>query len=145
MLEIWWVILIGLLGGVAVGLQSPIAGRMGEKIGGTASSVIVHLSGLIVSLVMLVLRGGEKIKEWPTLPWYMLVSGAFGLVLIQTITVTLPRLGGAAMIALIIVGQLVTGLAIDTFGWFGVAARPLEFTRLAGAALLLIGGYLVVK
>ena len=141
----WLVILIGLLGGVAVGLQSPIAGRMGDKIGGTASSVVVHLSGLIVSVALLVLRGGEKIKDWHSLPWYMLGAGVFGLILYQTISVTLPRLGGTAMIALIIIGQLVTGLAIDTFGWFGVAARPLEFTRLAGAALLLIGGYLVVK
>jgi bacterial/archaeal transporter family-2 protein len=40
MLEFGLVILIGLIGGIAVGIQSPIAGAMGQKIGGTASSVI---------------------------------------------------------------------------------------------------------
>ena len=34
----WLVILIGVVGGVAVGLQGPIAGAMGQRIGGTASS-----------------------------------------------------------------------------------------------------------
>jgi len=60
MLEFGLVILIGLIGGIAVGIQSPIAGAMGQKIGGTASSVIVHLSGLIASVIMLLFRGGEK-------------------------------------------------------------------------------------
>jgi len=41
------VYLVGLLGGVAVGVQSPIAGKMGQSIGGTAGSFIVHLGGLI--------------------------------------------------------------------------------------------------
>ena len=31
-----WVILIGLLGGVMVGVQSPIAGAMSQKVGGMA-------------------------------------------------------------------------------------------------------------
>ncbi len=39
----WWVILIGLLGGVAVGLQAPLAGAMGQRVGGTASSFIIHI------------------------------------------------------------------------------------------------------
>jgi len=58
MAELGLVILAGLIGGIAVGIQSPIAGAMGQKIGGTASSVIVHLSGFIFSLILLVFRGG---------------------------------------------------------------------------------------
>jgi len=139
------VILIGLIGGVAVGLQSPIAGAMGQRIGGTASSVIVHLSGLILSLILLFFRGGEKIQNWASLPWYMLGAGFFGLVLYQTINVTLPRLGATTMLVLIIIGQLLTGLLLDSFGWLGVTPRPMELTRVLGIILLLIGGYLVLK
>ena len=71
------IILIGLIGGVAVGIQSPIAGAMGVRIGATASSFIVHLSGMLLSAVLLFLRGGEKIRDWRTLPWYMLGAGIF--------------------------------------------------------------------
>jgi bacterial/archaeal transporter family-2 protein len=145
MLKFVLVIIVGLIGGIAVGIQSPIAGTMGQKIGGTASSVIVHLSGLIFSLVLLVLRGGEKIRDWHTLPWYMLCAGIFGLILYQSINVTLPRLGATTMLALIIIGQLLTGIVLDSFGWLGVTARPIEATRLIGIVILLVGGYLIVK
>jgi transporter family-2 protein len=59
----WLVILFGLIGGAAVGIQSPIAGAMGQRIGGTASSFIIHLSGMILSGVFLFVRGGEKIRD----------------------------------------------------------------------------------
>lgn len=145
MLEYVLTILAGLVGGVAVGVQSPIAGAMGQRIGGAAGSVVVHLSGLIFSVALLALRGGERIREWASLPWYMLASGIFGLILYQTITLTLPRLGSTMMLALIIVGQLGVGVLIDHFGWFGVPVRPLGLTRVVGVAVLLLGGYLIAR
>jgi len=141
----WLVILVGMIGGVAVGVQSPIAGAMGQRVGGTASSFIIHLSGMIFSGVFLFARGGEKIREWYTLPWYMLCAGIFGLVLYQTINITLPRLGSTMMIALIISGQLLTGVVIDHFGLLGVAARHFDTPRAIGVAALLVGSYLIAK
>jgi len=145
MLEYILVVAVGLLGGVAVGVQSPIAGAMGQKVGGTASSFIVHLSGLIFSAILLILQGGERIREWRSLTWYMFGAGIFGLILYQTINITLPRLGSTTMIALIIIGQLLTGIVIDHFGWFGVTPRPVDLTRMIGLGVLLFGGYLITK
>lgn len=145
MLEIILTLLIGLLGGAAVGIQSPIAGAMGQRVGGAASSFIVHLSGALLSGLLLFARGGEMIREWRTLPWYMLGSGLFGLVLYLTLNHTLPRLGGGTAIMLIIVGQLLTGLLIDHFGAFGVPVRSIDPTRLVAVLLLLAGGYLMVR
>jgi transporter family-2 protein len=139
------IIIIGLIGGIAVGVQTPIAGAMGQRIGGTASSVVVHLSGFILSAVLLLLRGGEKIRDWNTLPWYMLIAGFFGVLLFQTITIVLPRLGATPMIVLIIIGQLLTGVVLDSFGWLGVTARSMDITRSAGIALLVLGGYFIIK
>jgi transporter family-2 protein len=75
----------------------------------------------------------------------MLGAGIFGLIIYQTIHVTLPRLGATKMLALIIIGQLLTGVLFDTFGWLGVTARPIELTRIIGDVVLLIDGYLVIK
>ncbi len=145
MFEIILTILIGLLGGIAVGVQGPIAGAMSQRVGGTGSSFIVHVSGAILSGLLLVARGGEAIQNWRTLPWYMLGSGLFGLILYLTLTHTLPRLGATTAVALIIVGQLVMGMLIDQFGWFGVTVRTIDGWRIAAAALLLAGGYLMVR
>lgn len=141
----WLVILIGLIGGVAVGLQSPISGAMGQRVGPAASSFIIHLGGLIATTVLLLARGGEKIRAWPTVPWYMLIAGVFGLVLFLTINVTLPRLGGAMMVTLVIIGQLTMGIIIDHFGLLGVTPRPVELVRVAGMLVLVAGAYLISR
>lgn len=138
-------IIVGILGGIAVGLQSPIAGAMGQRIGGVAGSLIVHVSGSILSGLLLLARGGENIREWRSLPWYMLASGVFGLVILLAINHTLPRLGAAFSIALIIVGQLAVGMVIDHFGWLGVTARPIDANRVLAVGLLLAGGYLMSR
>jgi len=144
-MQIWLVILIGLIGGIAVGVQSPIAGAMGQRVGGVASSFIIHVSGAIFSGLFLFLRGGEKIKDWHTLPWYMLIAGIFGLILYLTINVTLPRLGSTMMVALIIVGQLVAGVVIDHFGLLGVVTRHIDLPRALGVVVLVFGAYLIAR
>ena len=144
-MEYGLIVLVGLLGGIAVGIQSPLSGVMGSRLGGVASSFIVHLGGMILSGIILFMRGGEKIRDWHTLPWYMLGAGVFGLILIQTMSITLPRLGSTMMITLIITGQLITGVVIDHYGLFGIAARHVDLPRGLGVAALLIGGYLISR
>ena len=144
-MNIFVVILIGLIGGVAVGLQSPMAGSMGQRVGGTASSFIVHLGGLIASGVLLLARGGEKIRDWRMIPPYIFIAGVFGLILYQCINVTLPRLGSTMTVVLIIVGQLLMGVLVDHFGWFGVAPRPVDLPRVLGVLILMGGAYLIAR
>lgn len=145
MFEYALIIIIGLIGGMAVGFQSPISGAMGQRVGGLAGSFIVHMSGMLISGILLFLRGGEKIRDWYTLPWYMLGAGMFGVILYLCMAVTFPRLGGTMMITLIIIGQLGIGLLVDHFGWFGATVHSLTPARLLGVVVLLAGGYLISR
>ena len=145
MIEMIMTIVIGLIGGIAVGTQAPIAGAMGQRVGGAASSLIVHLGGTVASLLLLSARGGEQISQWRNLPWYMLCCGGFGLVLFLAISHTVPKLGAGSAITLIIVGQLVSGIVIDHFDAFGVASRDFDFNRLLAITFLLAGAYLMVR
>ena len=145
MLSILLTVLIGTLGGVAVGLQGPIAAQMSRRVGSAASSFVVHVSGAVLSGALLLMRGGETIRNWRSLSWYMLGSGFFGVVLYLTINHTMPRLGATTALALIIIGQLAMGILIDHFGLFGTAIRQLDARRVAGLLLLMIGGYFVIR
>lgn len=138
-------IIIGLIGGISVGIQSPLSGAISKRVGGTASSFIVHVSGAILSGLLLLARGGEGIREWRTLPWWMFGAGVFGVILYLTLNHTLPRLGAGGAVALLICGQLIISLIIDNFGLLEVAVRPIEPTRILAVLLLLAGGYLMVK
>jgi transporter family-2 protein len=138
-------LLIGLLGGIAVGIQGPIVTAMGQRVGGASGSLIVHISGALFSALLLASRGGENITAIRSLPWYMLAAGGFGLLLYLTLNHTIPRLGAAPALVLIIVGQLTLGMIIDHFGWLGVPQRPIDLTRLLAAGLLFLGGWLMVR
>jgi len=138
-------VLIGIVGGLAVGMQGPIVSQMSQRIGTMAGTFIVHVSGAILSGAILLALGGEKIGNWRNLSWYMFLSGSFGVVLYLTLNQTMPRLGATTALALIIIGQLVMGIIIDHFGLFGVSVRPVDLMRLAGAGLLIAGGYLIIR
>jgi transporter family-2 protein len=69
----------------------------------------------------------------------MLGCGAFGLVLYLSLSHTVPRLGAATAITLVIVGQLTAGLVIYYFGAFDLPVGSLDSNRILAVALLVTG------
>ena len=139
------IILIGLAGGVAVGLQGPMASMIAQQLGIFESVFIVHLGGALIALLPLVFYGGGKLTQWRSIPWYVLGAGIFGLVVIGAISYMIPRVGVAASITSIVAGQLLVSMILDHFGLLGAAERPLDLTRVLGMAIVLVGVWLTVK
>lgn len=139
------IILIGLAGGVAVGLQSPMASMITQRLGIFESVFIVHVGGALIALVPLVLYGGGKLAQWRSVPWYVLGAGVFGLIVIGAISYMIPRVGVAASITTIIAGQLLVGTILDHFGLLGAMGRSLDPTRALGLMVVLVGVWLTVK
>jgi transporter family-2 protein len=139
------IILIGLAGGIAVGLQSPLSSLMSQRIGTLESVFIVHIGGAIAALLPLLIYSGGKLSQWRTVPWYALVAGVFGLVVIGAVSYMIPRIGVAASITTIVAGQLLVGTILDHFGLLGAAERSLDLTRILGLGVVLVGVWLTVK
>jgi len=142
---IFLIILIGLIGGVAVGLQSPLASMISQQLGIFESVFIVHLGGALIALIPLLYLGGGKLSQWRSVPWYALAAGVFGLVVIASISYMIPRIGIAAAITTIVAGQLLVGTILDHFGLLGAAEKSLEPTRIFGLLVVLAGVWLTVK
>ena len=138
-------VLAGILGGVAVGVQSPVANLIGQRVGGAASSVMVHATGTVFSLILLAIYRGENIQNWRALPWWTYFAGLFGVIVIVSINFTIPRIGTTAAISLIIVGQLIVGTMVDHYGWFGIQPRPIDTFRILGLLFLVAGSYLIIR
>jgi len=139
------IILIGLAGGVAVGLQSPLASMISQRLGTFESIFIVHIGGALAALIPLLFIGGGKLGSWRSVPWYTLGAGIFGLVVIGAISYMIPRVGVAASIVTLVAGQLLVGTILDHFGWLGAAQRSLDITRAVGLTVVFIGVWLTVK
>ena len=143
--EIVSVIVVGLIGGIAVGLQVPMSGAMSAKLGPMATSLIIHLGGALVSAVLLIFMGGINLREVDQLPKPFLLAGVSGVVLYLTLAFTLPKVGATVSIALLILAQLTIGLIVDHFGWFGMPQHSMNLARVAGVALLVAGSWLVTQ
>jgi transporter family-2 protein len=138
-------IIIAVIGGVAVALQAQFTGIMDRNVGTIESVFITYASGgLLISLLMLVLRGGN-LGAWHGLPWYALTTGALGLVIVGTISYSVPRLGLATTFTILITSQFIIGTVFDHFGLLGAAVRPVSLSRLVGIVILLVGTWLIVR
>lgn len=146
MQAILFVILVGLAGGVAIGFQGPLTSLMSQRVGTIESVFIVHLGGTIAAMLPLVLfMGGGNVGHWRTVPWYALLAGVLGLPILSAISYTIPRLGAATTVILIIAGQLIIGAVLDHFGLLGAAIRPLTLSRLAGMVIVFAGVWLMIR
>jgi bacterial/archaeal transporter family-2 protein len=139
------IILIGLAGGIAVGLQSPMASMLTQRLGMFESVFIVHVGGALLALLPLLFYGGGRLGQWRTVPWYVLGAGIFGLVVIGAISYMIPRIGVAGAITTIVAGQLLVSTILDQFGWLGALERPMDLTRAIGLGVVLMGVWLTVK
>jgi transporter family-2 protein len=77
----------------------------------------------------------------PRTVWFGGVMAAIYLVSVVSLA---PRLGVGLTTCLILVGQLITALAIDHFGAFGSPHQAMNLWRLGGLALM-VAGVVVVK
>jgi len=143
--SILFILLIGLAGGIAVGLQSPMASILTQRLGMFESVFIVHVGGALAALIPLLAYGGGKLGQWRSAPTYALFAGIFGLVVISAISYMIPRIGVAGSIITIVSGQLLVGTLLDHFGWLGADVRPLDATRIVGLVIVIIGVWLTVK
>jgi transporter family-2 protein len=143
--SIFLIILIGVAGGIAVGLQSPMASMLTQRLGIFESVFIVHIGGALIALVPILIYSGGKLSQWRGVPWYVLGAGIFGLIVIGAISYMIPRIGVAGAITSIVAGQLLVSTVLDHFGLLGVATRSMDATRAVGLAVVLVGVWLTVK
>ena len=140
------IIVIGLLGGIAIGLQAPLASTISQRLGVLESIFIVHLGGALAAGVALLFarrrttrRNGRRCRR------SALLAGLLGVVCIGATVYNVPRIGVAATIMLIITGQLCTGVTVDHFGALGATPRPISTERLAGLAVVLSGAWWTLR
>ncbi|MCW8902682.1 DMT family transporter [Sedimenticola sp.] len=136
---------VAVIGGIAVALQAQLMALLDRGMG-TLESVFITYGGggLLVGLLMLALRGGN-LSIWHTLPWYAFLSGAAGLVIVASIGFSVPRLGLVSAFTLIVAAQFIVGALLDHYGILGAEVRELNFQKIAGMLILLLGVWLTVR
>jgi len=137
-------LLVAAVGGMAISIQSLFSGVIGRHVGILGAVFIVHLTGLLLAGLLLALRGGG-LAGWQGIPWYALLAGFVGVVIVACVSYAVPRLGLGNTLVITISSQLIVGAFLDHFGLLGAALRPLDPSRALGIAVLVLGAWLVVR
>ena len=146
MLELAIYALLTLAAGACVVTQQALNANLRTALDSAAWAGVVSYATGLACMIALALALREPfpsmsvIGRVPALAW---TGGIFGAIFIILGIVLIPHLGAATFIALLVTGQMITAMAFDHFGLFGLAQRSADLPRLLGAALLVAGVILV--
>ena len=131
--------LLPFLGGALISAMTASNGLLKDLSGLYSAAVINHFAGILCVIFVLVLRR-KPVRLFPRgVPWHEYLGGVIGF---ATVITSSRAFGGAsvsAMVALTLLGQIITSAIIDQFGLLGMPKRPFEKERLAGYAFVVIG------
>lgn len=133
--------------GFLLPLQALINARLGQMTEGAlfASFASFVVGTLILGVAMLATRTAlPDLRTVVAQPVWIWSGGLIGAMLVLLVTLMVPKLGAAALICLIVAGQLIGSLAFDHFGVLG-PERPADAWRMLGAVLVAVGAVLVLR
>ena len=138
-------ILLVFIAGGLVALQAPTNALLAKAGGSAILAALISFSVGTVALLAVWAASGNRpgTAAFSGLPWYAWVGGLYGAVFVAVAAYAVPRIGVASLIMIGIAGQIVMSLWLDHIGALGLPREPINFGRIAGALLVLLGVILV--
>ena len=132
--------------GLAIGFQAPMNAALGKLTDPRIAALLnFMLGGALILLVNLIFGNIRDLSMLKAVPWYYLLGGVLGFIVVNGSILVVPVLGTGLALSLIVSAQLVAGMIIDHFGFFGVRQIPIDWQRMAGLLLLIAGVRLITR
>lgn len=131
---------IALLSGALMSVQGVFNTQVTKTTGMWVSNGWVQLSAFAVCLVAWLIAGRDNVMAITKVePKYMLLGGVIGAGITWTVIKSMEVLGPAKAALLIVISQLIIAYVIELLGLFGVDKQPLDWRKIGGMVIALIG------
>jgi transporter family-2 protein len=143
-------LVLAVVAGVAIAVQSRINGELGHRIGdGIAAAVVSFGSGLILLLFLAGrarpgLRALRAALRDGSLLWWQCLGGVCGAFLVAAQGLTVASLGVAVFSVAMVAGQTSSSLAVDRAGLVPGGPHPVTRNRALGAFLCVVAVVIAV-
>jgi transporter family-2 protein len=135
-----------LAAGLLVGVQPAANAAMSKHLGDLgAAFVSLVIATAIIGVLLLVAGDPGRLADVTALRPEHLLGAVGGAAVVTIGLVAVKPLGAAAVVALLVAGQVITSIAADRFGWFGVHHVAISPGRLLGVVLIIAGTLLVTR
>lgn len=138
---------IMLAAGIGIPILAALNAQLGARIGSPAVAAVVlfcvALAGTV--LVMLLTAGPSAFARLPDQPRHLFLAGLFVAFYVLSVTFVAPHFGVGNAVFFVLLGQVISAAAIDQFGLFGAALRPITMLRGAGIGFMGLGLFLIQR
>jgi transporter family-2 protein len=138
-------VIFTLIGGIVLSAQSSVNGTLSRKAGTIETTLFTFITGTLFLALIILFFGQGNILTIMEAPKWQLSAVFLGVAYLLLTVIAVPRIGVIATNIGTIIGQLITGMIIDHFGWFGGLEIHIDGKRLAALAFMLLALYFVYK
>jgi len=129
---------LGLITGAVIAVMVAINGVLTGHYGLFTATVLLHIVGFLVALLVLRFSGRRMFPD-RRLPGWMYWGGLIGVLVAVFNNFAFGKISMTAIVALGLFGQASISVLIDQLGLFGVPRRPFSASTLAGLLFSLAG------
>ncbi len=132
--------LIALLSGALMSVQGVFNTKVTDTTGIWVANVFVQSTALLVCIAAWAVTDRSSVMAvFKVEPRYMLLGGVIGAGITYTVIKSMDMLGPAKAVMLIVVAQLLIAYIIELFGLFGIEKQGLEWRKVIGMVVAIIG------
>lgn len=131
---------IALISGALMSVQGVFNTQVTKTSGIWVANAFVQFTALLVCLGAWILTDRSSFGSLMKVePKYMLLGGAIGAFITYTVIKSMELLGPARAVMLIVIAQLIVAYVIEILGIFGVEKQPLEWRKVIGMVVAIVG------
>ena len=130
--------LLAIFTGIVISVMVLLNGGLTQSYGTYLAAVIIHIVGVIFAITLCFIKK-EKINPKSHAPVWAYLGGAIGVLTTLFSNYAFGKISMTSIIALGLLGQSLTSVILDAFGWFGTQKRPINKISIIGF-LPAIGG-----
>lgn len=133
-------LLLSFIAGVCSSIQAPTNAGLALSVGSVNASLVNMFVGFLVVLAVTLVRHHGRLVPLPlSLSWWKYLGGACGSAYVLLVVLATPGLGVGITMGALMLGQLVGGVTLDTFGLAGCAKSRITPWHAVGILLIAIG------
>lgn len=130
--------ILALLTGILISTFVAINGKLSTFYGEYISSAIIHLAGALFAILIFIISG-KKFKLKKNIPLWYYSGGFIGVLATLSNNFSFGKIPVTNIIALGLLGQIITSLVVDQFGFFNMVKHKINIKSVFGIALSFLG------
>ena len=131
---------IAILSGALMSVQGVFNTQVTKTTGMWVSNAWVQVTAFAVCDIAWLIAGRDNVMTITKVePKYVLLGGVIGAGITLTVIKSMEQLGPAKAALLIVIAQLIVAYVIELLGLFVVVKEPLEWRKIIGMGIALIG------